>query len=1191
MAILATDVKLLKSQRLTDEEDGGGRATGQAVADDEINNLFPDISRLDRTLGRINLRKVFAGVSTTNSDTYLGAHAIVTEAPADPRVSVLLFNTKSQTDERAQAKSSVENYMVPNTVARFELLGDQYPGQRVVIGIQRVEVAIPETGEVYQLIAGLVNQYFRVDAVESTVEEFIYQDNSGNFKTFTARRVALSISSPLESKFPGGQPLPSGTSATNIAGQAKSTVLATVVADSANYYGISKLSAAVSAGDINLTVASVYAQLVPSAMKESALVDQVAGPRARHVIASSAANRTAGLTFAVAGTGYSRAFLTTGAVRSSVTLTINGGTYIDDGAGALNASGASAGFTSITINYESGEINAYRASVYTGAASATYRPGVAATGQAITGMIEIDLASRGFAYTLNLADAKPRPGTLVISFMALGRWYDLADSGAGVLVGEGSGSVDFATGSVSLSLNALPDAGTALLYSYIGQMADNYVIRTGSGAAPTSEIRHRLPHDGVLPGSLVVTTRQGGVVKTLTDNGYGALAGDGGSGIIYYADGNLRLTLAATQDSDSSIDFAYQVGDLAALINTTLSGSPDAGGLMTGTIPGAPLKPGSVQLKWQVEQRRRTPAVISAAGSLASLQVYSGAVALERSINDDGSGAWPGLAGSLNYTTGEFSLLVEAQYSYPEYYLSYYAHAGGPRPVLNSVANSAQQSFAGTVRVQAMPADVTLFTESDSLSAPGLTWDLLPGISDFILPGSLMLSYAGETYVDRDGALYKGVSSSTNAGVMVGAIDYDSGLATLTTYPSGASGAVTRLACLTAKSGFSAGRVMFRTPGAPLRPASTQITAVRADTAEIVTAIADLNGVVSSGIIHGTVDFQTGIVQLSFTNDPLDETGASDVPVIASLLRYNAVLQTSLPMSAELLGLDPVRLPADGRVPIYRDGDVLVIQHTAETSVASPTAGAVLQLSRVRQASIDVLDITGLSLAEASYSIDRELGRVTWADPLVLQDATGVPLTLPLTVRDRVEHMTLCTEVQITGAISINSPLPWSLPAAGTVVSSAVTWGDLQARYLRWFAQQTWSTGSPNWADYRVGNSTTANYNLLSYPPIITNRGAIDARWALVFTSSTAFSVVEEKLGILASGTTAQDCAPINAETNEPYFTLKLEGWGGGWAAGNAIRFNTDSALGPLWIVRTVLSGQGTVKDDAFQIQIRGDAD
>jgi hypothetical protein len=163
VAIQQTDVKLLKSQRLTDEDDGGGRATGTAVVDGEVNNLFPDISRLDRTTGRINLRKGFAGVLTDNADAYLGAHAIVTQGPADPRVSVLLFNSGSQTDERSAARAQIENYVVPSVPARFELLGNQLKGQRAITGVQREEHRIPEIGEVCQLVNGSTSsQYVRI---------------------------------------------------------------------------------------------------------------------------------------------------------------------------------------------------------------------------------------------------------------------------------------------------------------------------------------------------------------------------------------------------------------------------------------------------------------------------------------------------------------------------------------------------------------------------------------------------------------------------------------------------------------------------------------------------------------------------------------------------------------------------------------------------------------------------------------------------------------------------------------------------------------------------------------------------------------------------------------------------------------------------------------------------------------------
>src|SRR5690606_30242803 len=180
---------------------------------------------------------------------------------------------------------------------------------------------------------------------------------------------------------------------------------------------------------------------------------------------------------------------------------------------------------------------------------------------------------------------------------------------------------------------------------------------------------------------------------------------------------------------------------------------------------------------------------------------------------------------------------------------------------------------------------------------------------------------------------------------------------------------------------------------------------------------------------------------------------------------------------------------------------------------------------------------------------------------------------LPLIVRDRVEHMALCTEVQITGELGISAPLPWDLPAGQAKVSSAVAWGDLQARVHNWFTQQTWSSGAPNWTNTPSGNTTTAQYNSLTYPPIITNKGAVDGKWALVFTSASASNVVEEQLGVISTGHTSSDCSPINALTGEPYFTIRKEGWGSGWASANAVRFNTDAALGPLWVIRTVISG------------------
>lgn len=1188
MTISVNDIKLLKSQRLTDEADGGGRATGQAVVGSEMNNLFSDISRLDRTMGRINMRKAFAGVMSSNADQYLGAHAILTQAPLDPRVSVTLFNTGSQTDERDAARNAIESYVVPAVMAQFELLGNQLQGQRAIACIQREEQRQPEIGQVYQLVNGALSQYIRITAVDPRLETFTYDYGNGNFVSFTRRRLDLSISSPLLNTFAGGQPTPAGTSMPANSSAQKSGILTTQVADAAHYYGISPLALAVSEGALSLRVKSVYSQLVPSTTRENALIDQLAGYQRRLVLAAGPA-RSVSLTFAVVTGGQSRSFLGTGCAPGSLSLNVNGGVFADDSAGRLRFVSGSNWITSGTVDYETGEINMTRTgAAFTGAGSATCQPGAAATGETVTGEIPIDLSNRGYVYTLSLADAPPMPGTLEVSYMALGKWQSLRDPGNGELVGEGTGTIAFGTGSVSLTLNALPDVGSSVIWAYVGQNSAALTQRTGSSVQAKAKVSRDLPHQGLLPGSYSATFKVGGVTKTITDAGNGTLSGTGGNGVINYAAGTVSLELSATPDAGTGITHAYKQGSFT---DTPLAVTSDSGGMCSGTIPGAPFKPGSVQVSWVTRQRAAVPAISK--GIDGTLPVYESEVVVENRVTDDGSGSWIGRTGSINYATGDFSLQVARLYVFKEYTYAT-KKSGGFLPdelVLVSTNTNLMESFGGTLTVRAQANGESYGDQTDVQAVAPVTLDLLPGIAEPILPGSLVFTWAGETYVDRSGVLYKNISATTNAGIAVGAVDYAGRTATLSTYNAGAAPAVTLLACLTTNAGFSVNAMVFRTPGAPLRPGSMQLTAVRVDTAQVVVATADANGVFNHPVIKGTVDVSTGIARLRFTSNLNDQTGASDIPVIPLLLRYNAVVYSSLPLDAGLIGLDPVRLPADGRVPIYREGDVLVIHHTTETTVANPQGGQVLQLARTQQAAVEVVDGNGLVLKPSSYTVNRDLGRVTWGNPLVLQDADGNPLTTPLVVRDRVEHMTLCTEVQISGQLGLSSPLPWDLPANEAQVSSALSWGDLQARYHHWFTQKTWNTGVPNWTDAPIGETTTANYNLLSYPPLITNMGAIDGKWALVFTSATSFQVVEEKLGVISTGSTSQDCAPINSETGQPYFTIRAAGWGSGWAAGNAVRFNTDSCLGPMWIVRTVLSGQGTVTEDEFRVQIRGDAD
>src|SRR5690606_20746309 len=576
----------------------------------------------------------------------------------------------------------------------------------------------------------------------------------------------------------------------------------------------------------------------------------------------------------------SRTFLGTGCAPGTLSITANGGTFADDNKGGLRFVSGSNWISSGRVDYQTGEVTLVRTGTsWSGSATGSYRPGAAATGDTITGELEITLGNRGYVYTLNLSEAIPRAGTLSVSYMALGKWYELRDMGDGLLTGEGAGTISLATGSVSLTLNALPDVGSSLIYSYVSS-ADNAISqRAGGSVVPKLEVRHTLPGGGVLPGSVTVTFTAG-TERTLTDNGQGVLSGSGGTGTIAYATGEIVMELAATPSG--GIAYSYQQG---AVEGDALAVSSDGSGMATFTVPGAPLKPGSVRVDWMTTRRQAAPAInwqVIESGN--ALPIYDGQRDLANSANDNGNGGWQGgRAGTINYSTGQVTLQVAQLYDYVEYIYSNSARESWfgrvTEPVLVTTPVQVREQFGGTLSVAAQAAGVSTEPQTSSQAQPPITVELLPGVAEAIVPGSLLFSWNGALYTDRSGILYRDVASNTNGGTAVGSVDYVSGVATLNSYAGNATGAVVLLACLTASAGFSVTGATFRTPGAPLREGSMQVTVVRTDTAAIVTAASNLDGEFSSGIVHGTVDAATGIARLRFTSNPADESGASDVPV------------------------------------------------------------------------------------------------------------------------------------------------------------------------------------------------------------------------------------------------------------------------------------------------------------------------
>ncbi len=469
----------------------------------------------------------------------------------------------------------------------------------------------------------------------------------------------------------------------------------------------------------------------------------------------------------------------------------------------------------------------------------------------------------------------------------------------------------------------------------------------------------------------------------------------------------------------------------------------------------------------------------------------------------------------------------------------------------------------------------TEVTAQELFAGTDQDWRFYITESSPIVPGSVVLSIDGELWFDDgEGRLLRNYSTSTGTGTALGTISYTSGLVTISSYSGRpVSATVTPISILIGDDWSVTRGATFRTAAAPLRPNGFTVRANNFATGEQYNGEADNQGVVTGDGITGEVTLKDGIVEIQFP-----------VPVTAESLYYNAVSFKQIPLDPAILGLDPVRLPADGRVPILRDADILVLTHTQKDLIASPAADLVVNAGRDLLHDAWIEDDAGTRLDPAMYVLDKAAGTATLANPFTAQDADSNALSGDLHFVHRIDDMALCTEARIDGTLQLAQPLYHDFPADDTWVASAVYLGDLRARVRNWVSY----TVDPG--DYDgTGQETTANYNLIAYPVAIDNRGSVPERWKIKFTSTTAFELYGEERGLVATGSTAADFSPVNPQTGTPYFTIQSDGWGSGWSVGNTARFDTDAAAAPLWMIRTVLPGQATVDDDQLKIELRGD--
>ncbi|NWK73794.1 hypothetical protein HYG93_05710 [Acinetobacter sp. SwsAc6] len=1201
MAIETNNLKLLESERIkTDAEDGGGKYSGREIVDGQSNNLFNDISEMDRTTGRTSIQKIYAAVNTADTDALMGATVFISENPKDPNVSAVLFSTNSWTDERSSAQNRIENYLAKGAQLTGTPLDTHWLGMKslqVAMFPQETESSI---GASIVLISNEgkpleVEQYLRITEVSTRTAILMIDGKQVEYKIAT-----YGLSDALKADFVG-------LSAKQwYSGEKSQTIIRdTIVADTGKYYASANLKEAAQVGDYSVVADSVYTQLVPSAQTETPMVNiNAAGDSAALV---KTASGVLSKTFSnITVNTVQGLYIGSSVMPKSVEFTLFGLAITDVGGELKNSAGTSIG----TINYQNGAI-AWNANAGTGTTNLniTFMPAAAVTAPVESMLIYVNQENNGFNWIKNLVPL-PSPGSLQFSYLVQNQVYTLRDNGAGQLRGSdssfGSGSIDYETGTMAVTVGELADVGSAILLTWSNMIT----AQERSGLAINKAYVEIPVNDSIVAGTLTVDWLLNGVTKTATDNGQGQFTGDA-TGSIDYADGMAKLMPVLLPNGGTTFNVSGQKGPKSTV---QLSAVPSGGSITVELDNGsAPLVPKSVKIRVPVKYMS-----------------YSGEVELHDMPIDATSGTMINGAGqqqgSINYTTRTITVAPSAtleaiereKVMRPYYGTHNTSQAAIEAGMLGMIINYQNVKTTNTLTLTEVATAVTVSVSyrdesvaqswNDTVIGLVLKTDLTEGFAEQILAGSVRLTLASSTYVDKIGSLYRNPSATTGAGTLAGQIQYGNGTIEISSWDVGGANNPVLESLATQLESVKTNQVSYRAPMIPIRAQSLTLSAVKVE-GGVLNVVPDGSGTIDTADCDGFFNFDQGYGQFVFrekviiTEANRAEIMAQDwyvaeleyakdgkqwihkpIMVLPETIKYSAVGFSYIPIDADLLGLSAVRLPIDGRVPIFRSGEIGIVSASKSQELPDYIAGKVYALADQRISWCELEDADGAKVPFDMYVVDYDYGKVTLNGDFALGNLTG-----PLTAKYRYQDMGLVRDVKINGQVTFTKPLTHNYDPANTIVGSALVIGDMKSRYTRLFVQPTWNSV---WSDEATGGAISANYNDALYPIEVSNKGSIQERWAMVFTDATTFKCVGEYTGELAQrGTTTADYAPLNPITNAPYFKIKKEGWGSGWANGNTMRFNSIGANYPIWVIRTVKQSEPTVLSDSFQIILRGDID
>lgn len=723
--------------------------------------------------------------------------------------------------------------------------------------------------------------------------------------------------------------------------------------------------------------------------------------------------------------------------------------YRDNGLGRLSGSGGA----SLSVDYERGMIQGVRG-IY--GLNITAVPAAKVSNARHTAYIDIKDGNQGAAWAPLLQPA-PAPGSLTVSYMSLGVWYGLSDAGDYILRtedGTAAGTVSD-TGSAVLTLPALPDVGSRIVLQW-GD-ASNYRTFDAQASGKTPVVRQvsgsalvpSAPAGYIKPGSLRLSWNG----KTAQDD-KGRLKGQA-QGRVDYMRGSAVVT-GGLEAAPVTVSYqAYTGKEVAAAINDTGAAALDTriGKTAPGSLQLALLYRASAAAstaRWVKAEYNN----LSVGGNilarekhdvkiLADSAKYQGQTLIR--LTDDGNG---GLllpdgtklnGASIDYADGHIVIPDAKTAGIPIRITLKTGETATVAPGASVTDYDGSTTYLLTERTvtgvsvyieQAAAsriADTAVRTVSVTETPSNLSASIYNGTQGGApVFNTWAFEIGGVKIIERNGTLYRNWDYAKGTGEAVGRLT-DGGEITFTAENLDFA-ALKITAGILAKNTERVYAYAGRTEAAPVKPESFTVYAVA--NGQTVSGRADADGHITGGIT-GSIHYETGFYQIA----------ASD-GLIAETLRYNAVTQDHIPLDSSIIGIDSVRLPADGRVPVFRKGDMIVIGNRFKQDLGQTfTGGQTVALARQNLDRACLLDAQGRHVSAEKYSIDLAAGKLTFAEPLSLAGHT-----LPLTAVLAWEEENRITAADVSGRLKLQTPLTRDYPQEGTYVSSALVGGDLLVR-------------------------------------------------------------------------------------------------------------------------------------------------